>query len=463
MITLTSKTLTVLSAVLALYLSLGCTTGRTIDEIIASASTDVTNFDMLTDASGSVLRTELDMLLTADQYLALYGKQDPSSPTGSRPSRRNKRKATKSLTTRWTNKQIPYKIEPFTFSSSDIATIKSAIKEWETATCITFPPATSADHNYINFADDGSGCASYVGMLNSGNQTVSLGYGCIHMGLIAHEIGHAVGFVHEQSRPDRDDHIIIKWENIASEKLYENFDKHKWSDVSIYDVPYDYKSIMHYGGRAFSGNGQYTIVTIDPAFQDVIGNRNGLSFNDIKLANLMYNCSETCRASISCPPEGFLGKDCQCWCPGDPVKNCAESSTVRPTLQPTERPTMAPTMRPTMRPTVQPTPRPTCTDETSNCPAWAESGFCQSTPYMETFCKKSCSFCGDTPPTTTKVCEDDRSNCKIWAINGFCDGIYSQFMHQHCPVTCGVCKQQANKSMAMSVKTDTAGGSVTDN
>ncbi|BFZ15689.1 hypothetical protein BsWGS_18728 [Bradybaena similaris] len=457
MITLTSKTLRVFSAVLVLYLSLGCTTGRTIDEIIASASTDVTSFDMLTDPSGSVLRTELDMLLTADQYLALHGRQDTSNPTGSRLSWRNKRKAIKSLLTRWSNKRIPYRIEPSTFSSSDIAKIKSAIKEWETATCITFPPATSADHNYINF-EDGSGCSSYVGMLNSGNQSVSLADGCRHKGIIAHEIGHAVGFFHEQNRPDRDDHIIIKWGNIESETLYNNFVKYDWSAVSIYGVPYDYKSIMHYGGRDFSGNDKYTIVTIDPAFQDVIGNRDGLSFNDIKLANLMYNCSETCRSSISCPPEGFLGKDCLCWCLGDPVKKCAGSSTVRPTLRPTARPTMRPTIRPTMRPTmrpiVRPTPRPTCTDVNSNCPAWAKSGFCQSSSYVQTFCKKSCSLCEGRRPTTTKVCKDDRSYCKSWATSGFCYGMTRQFMHQHCPVTCGVCMQQANKSMAMSVKTD---------
>ena len=33
-----------------------------------------------------------------------------------------------------------------------------------------------------------------------------------------------------------------------------------------------------------------TIETLDPSAQDVIGNRDGLSFRDIKTVNLMYDC-----------------------------------------------------------------------------------------------------------------------------------------------------------------------------
>ena len=44
---------------------------------------------------------------------------------------------------------------------------------------------------------------------------------------------------------------------------------------------------MHYGPKAFSRNGQYTMLATN---QQSIGQRQGLSASDIKQANILYGC-----------------------------------------------------------------------------------------------------------------------------------------------------------------------------
>ena len=48
-----------------------------------------------------------------------------------------------------------------------------------------------------------------------GRQRLIVGDHC-KLGNVIHEIGHAVGFFHEMSRPDRDGYVEIIWKNIIS-------------------------------------------------------------------------------------------------------------------------------------------------------------------------------------------------------------------------------------------------------
>ena len=74
----------------------------------------------------------------------------------------------------------------------------------------------------------------------------------------------------------------IKW-SLVSPSYKSQYVKHSTDFVNTYEIPYDYGSIMHYPSYG-------ELITKDITAQTKIGQRNRLSFNDIKLANIMYKC-----------------------------------------------------------------------------------------------------------------------------------------------------------------------------
>lgn len=64
---------------------------------------------------------------------------------------------------------------------------------------------------------------------------------------IVHELLHSLGFWHEQSRYDRDNHIWLDTSNVSPEQRH-NFQ----IEPGVASLPYDYNSIMHYSSTAFA-------------------------------------------------------------------------------------------------------------------------------------------------------------------------------------------------------------------
>ena len=155
---------------------------------------------------------------------------------------------------------------------------------WENHTCIRFVPRTT-QRDYVTFFP-GKGCYSYIGRIG-GNQGISVGRWCLAVYIVLHEIGHAIGYFHEQSRPDRDEHVKIIKENIGDNRELQ-FEKLTEDKVDSYGVGYDYNSIMHYDETAFSRNGNQTIVALDPDIP--IGMAQVLSALDIEQTKRLYNC-----------------------------------------------------------------------------------------------------------------------------------------------------------------------------
>ncbi len=68
----------------------------------------------------------------------------------------------------------------------------------------------------------------------------------IKVGSMAHEMGHVIGFWHEQARPDRDEYVYIDFNNVKP-GFEQAFKKYDWDQVLTHAIPYDVGSIMHYG------------------------------------------------------------------------------------------------------------------------------------------------------------------------------------------------------------------------
>lgn len=159
---------------------------------------------------------------------------------------------------RWPNRELIYVMDP-AFSAEEANIVYQAMTEISSRTCIRFRQRSSeGDYVYIRRGAPDSGCNSYVGRIG-GQQVLNLqapqpGQGhCIFVGTAAHELIHAIGFYHEQSRTDRDDWVTINWANIFPEYQFA-FDKYTPAQVDPFGVPYDYASIMHYEAYAFAIN-----------------------------------------------------------------------------------------------------------------------------------------------------------------------------------------------------------------
>jgi len=143
---------------------------------------------------------------------------------------------------RWPGGVMPYVIDGAVPKTNRITDAITMIES--TTGGVTIVPRTN-QADYVKFITS-DGCSSPIGK-QGGEQTIKLGDDC-STGNAAHEMMHALGMFHEQSRCDRDDFVEILFDNVEDGKE-NNFDKECDGATDLGDN-YDFGSMMHYPQRA---------------------------------------------------------------------------------------------------------------------------------------------------------------------------------------------------------------------
>jgi hypothetical protein len=122
--------------------------------------------------------------------------------------------------------------------------------------------------------------------------------GC-NVSLLLHEMGHIMGFAHEQSRANRNSYLALDFNNIApaSQNQYTQ-DFSSTMDLGLYD----YSSLMEYGPRGFTRNGNPEMESIPVGI--TFGDPSSFSIGDVDALNRIY-FSAPSKVTVMSNPAGL--------------------------------------------------------------------------------------------------------------------------------------------------------------
>jgi hypothetical protein len=180
---------------------------------------------------------------------------------------------------KWKGGVIPYLIDP---SLPNQKRLTDAIDYFHQHTSIRLVER-NGEKDYIYFKNNGDkDCSSFIGK-KGGKQNINVPSWC-QKGSLIHEILHALGFNHEQSRPDRRKYIKIHWRNISLKNAHNFF----LSPFAKTYGTFDLDSIMLYPSfNSFAKNPEKPTMSLRNG-ETFGAQRKGMSDLDIEALEAFY-------------------------------------------------------------------------------------------------------------------------------------------------------------------------------
>ena len=348
-------------------------------------------------------------------------------------------------------------------------------------------------NGYLLITANGAGCTCNVGYSTSFQHKLTVGPGCDQLHVMEHELGHALGFWHEQMRPDRDSYIKVNYQNF--DRIYDMaFEKYGRDKVESFGLPYDYTSIMHYPWDAFSNRYESdgrTIAKTSVPLRTVPspGPYRRISPHDITAVKMHYKCEG---GDNSCRDSAEQASECKGWadqgyctegewvdwmktnckkscksCEGDKEEKCKDKkggcedkkeqckdkkkscSKKKKKGQCSSKKSKKKSWmkkncpkscgfcdeseRDDNKDNDKDKDNKSCTDNHENCQYWKTKGYCTSDEWGEYMSKTCCKTCKDGGGSR---CTDDHENCSSWANAGYCSGEHQEYMTKNCCKSC---------------------------